>query len=153
MEDAWRIKELNWRVRKEAIMSRPGSNQAGSARRSTGRPRGRPRSIGVELQALLEQGGYSVDGVGKIRRSKSRFLDLEAASIRFNLLDEEWRAMAGSPGGLLEACRLAYRRLKSCNRRSITTSLDDCLAEVLMEMGGCFAEEAEGDARTSGAKT
>ena len=94
------------------------------------RKAGRPRVIPSEMMDVATRAGYTPSGTS-LRMSHARFRTLEAATVRFALLDNAARAAVGSPGRLHEATLKAYAVLKSRNRRSIPTSFDECLAEAL----------------------
>ena len=91
---------------------------------------GRPRVIPAELMDVAARAGYTPSGTS-LRMSHARFRTLDAATVRFALLDDAARAAVGSPGRLHEATLKAYAVLKSRNRRSIPATFDECLAEVL----------------------
>ena len=96
--------------------------------------RGRPRVIPSVLKEIANLAGFSTLGI-LVSMNRRNFLTLEAARIRFQLLDDGDQAFFQSAERLHDVSVQANSRMKSKNRRRIPTSFAECFDESLRAAG------------------
>ena len=123
----------------EAIHAPPRRRRGKWSRMTTGASGhggGVPPFIPLVVRPLLASAGYSV-WRGQVKRTWATFLTPAAAKVRFDLMDDAAKKSVGSAERLHQASLIAYRLMKSRNRRAIPTSYDQCLSETLASMRNC----------------
>ena len=81
------------------------------------------------LRHIMQSAGYKLQGA-RMHISWERFLTKAAASVRFSMLEPEYRIAVGSSENLLRLNRKAYSLLKRRNRYEVKTSYLECMSEV-----------------------